>query len=149
MAKKSTAARSSGAARRPQTTAKSASRQATLVRTPGVGTMTPATTGSPEMPNTQKPLATSAPRATAAPARATAKPTATPSAAKPAARGPATGAGRTQANRVARAQATQRARAANLIRAENYAYVLNDLRLTGILAATMFLVIIILHFVLG
>jgi hypothetical protein len=61
----------------------------------------------------------------------------------------ATGAARTQASRVARAQATQRARTANLISAENYAYVLNDLRLTGMLAAAMFLVIIILHFVLG
>jgi len=152
MAKKSTAARSSGAARRPQTTAKSASRQATLVRTPGAGAPTPATAGSPEIPNAQKPLATSTPRATAAPAspaRATVKPTVTPTAARPAARGPATGAGRIQANRVARAQATQRARAAHQISAENYAYVLNDLRLTGILAAAMFLVIIILHFVLG
>ncbi|SRR5260221_9591123 len=148
MAKKSTAARNSGAARRPQTTAKSASRQATLVRTPGAGAVSPATTGSPEMPTAQKPLATSTPRASAAPARATAKPTATP-ATKPATRAPATGAGRMQTNRLARAQATQRARAAHLISAENYAYVLNDLRLTGILAAAMFLVIIILHFVLG
>jgi hypothetical protein len=154
MAKKSTAARSSGAARRPQTTAKSAPRQATLVRAPGAGAPTPATAGSPERPSAQKPLATSIPRATAAPAspaKATAKPTATPTAARPAARGPgpATGAVRMQANRVARAQATQRARAAHQISAENYAYVLNDLRLTGILAAAMFLVIIILHFVLG
>jgi hypothetical protein len=50
---------------------------------------------------------------------------------------------------MARAQATQRVRRANLISAENYAYVLHDLRLTGILAAVMFAVLIVLHFILG
>lgn len=55
----------------------------------------------------------------------------------------------TQASRVARARATQRARAANIITPEHYAYVLKDLRLIAALAGTMFLVIIILHFVLG
>jgi len=50
---------------------------------------------------------------------------------------------------MARARETQRARAANLIVPENYKYVVHDLRLTGILAALMFAVIIVLHFVLG
>jgi hypothetical protein len=54
-----------------------------------------------------------------------------------------------QANRIARAQATKSARAAHLISAENYAYVINDLKLTGVLAGAMFLVIIVLHFILG
>jgi hypothetical protein len=54
-----------------------------------------------------------------------------------------------QATRVARARATQRARAANVITPQHYAYVLKDLRLIAGLAGSMFLVIIILHFVLG
>jgi hypothetical protein len=56
---------------------------------------------------------------------------------------------RAEAAKVARAREMQRARAANLITPEHYAYVKNDLRLTAILAAVMFSVIIILHFVLG
>jgi hypothetical protein len=39
-------------------------------------------------------------------------------------------------------------RPANLITAEHYAYVRNDLRIIAALAGAMFLVIIILHFVL-
>jgi hypothetical protein len=43
----------------------------------------------------------------------------------------------------------RRIRVANMVTAEHYRYVLHDLRLTGILAAVMFAVIIVLHFVLG
>jgi hypothetical protein len=53
-----------------------------------------------------------------------------------------------QAARVARARATQRARAANLISPTNYSYVPNDLKLIAGLAVAMFAVIIILHFAL-
>jgi ribosome-associated protein len=153
MAKKSTAARGSGAARRPQTTAKNPSRQATLVRAPGAGGIAPTARGATPTTETRKPLATSAPQSTAAPAKSAAKPAATAATpatvTRPAPRPAAASSARAQATRVARAQATQRARTAHLISAENYAYVLNDLRLTGILAAAMFLVIIVLHFVIG
>jgi hypothetical protein len=54
-----------------------------------------------------------------------------------------------QASRAARAQAVQRARTVHLISAENYSYVINDLKLTGILAAAMFFVILVLHFIIG
>ena len=50
---------------------------------------------------------------------------------------------------MARARATQRARAANLIVPENFKYVVHDLRLTGALAILMFAVIVVLHFVLS
>ena len=52
------------------------------------------------------------------------------------------------ATRVARAQATKSARAAHLISASNYGYVLHDLRLTGILAAIMLVGMIVLKIVL-
>jgi hypothetical protein len=51
-------------------------------------------------------------------------------------------------SRVARAQATQRGRAASRVSPEQYSYVKNDLRLIAILAGAMFLFMIILHFVL-
>jgi hypothetical protein len=56
---------------------------------------------------------------------------------------------RAQAAKLARAREMQRSRAANLITPEHYDYVIKDLRLIGILAASMFAVIIVLHFVLG
>ena len=40
-------------------------------------------------------------------------------------------------------------RAANVVTPEHYRYVIRDLRMTGILAAAMFAVIVVLHFVLG
>jgi hypothetical protein len=43
----------------------------------------------------------------------------------------------------------RRIREANMVTPEHYRYVIQDLRLTGILAAVMFGVIIVLHFVLG
>lgn len=149
MAKKSSAARSSGAGRRPQTTAKNTSRQATLVRAPSATSGPAAGTAETNATQPRQPSVTSAARiATSTPSAA---PKVVASAAKPAPRqtaAPATTA-RAQANRAARAHAVQRARAANLISAENYAYVINDLKLTAVLAGSMFLLIIILHFVLG
>lgn len=163
MAKKSTAARSSGAGRRPQTTtknasAKNASRQAMLVRTPemvaaGTASATPAEatttqtrqTGAANASRPATASTTSAPRV-ATPKAATPASPAPKVAARPTA---ATATRSTHANRAARAQAVQRARAVNLISAEHYAYVVNDLKLTAVLAAAMFLVIIVLHFVLG
>jgi hypothetical protein len=58
-------------------------------------------------------------------------------------------ASREQERRVARAKEMRRIREANMVTAEHYRYVLHDLRLTGILAALMFTVIIVLHFVLS
>ncbi|HKW23439.1 MAG TPA: hypothetical protein VJO13_18805, partial [Ktedonobacterales bacterium] len=60
-----------------------------------------------------------------------------------------THASREQERRVARAKEMRRIREANMVTAEHYRYVLLDLRLTGILAALMFTVIIVLHFVLS
>ena len=88
----------------------------------------------------------------------TPKPTKASPAAKPAAKAAAAPAPaqaqtkpqgpKAQAARVARARATQRARAANLINPKNYSYVRNDLKLIAGLAIAMFAVIIILHFTL-
>jgi hypothetical protein len=50
--------------------------------------------------------------------------------------------------RVSRAQATQRARAVNHVSPEQYAYVKNDLKWIATLAASMFVIIIFLHFLL-
>jgi hypothetical protein len=73
-------------------------------------------------------------------------PTARPASPKPesSARTPS----KTQAARVARAQTSQRVRTVNRVSPEQYGYVKNDLRLIGILAASMFAVIIVLSFVL-
>lgn len=157
MAKKSTAARHNNAARRPQTTAKTAG--VTLVRTPketgpekaGAGTAverSPETQAASAGTQEKKPQTASsaiAPRSRAPEApKAAAKPAPKPESAqsKPQPN-------RVQAARVARARATQRARIANMITPEHYSYVLNDLRLIASLAAAMFVVIIVLHFVLG
>lgn len=159
MAKKSTAARNSGAARRPQTTAKNPVRQVTLVRTPDMvaagasGTTSKeasATTGTwpaakPAIGSTTGSAASAA--RVAAPTK-TATPTQRP-AARPAATATAPAPRAAQASRAARAQAVQRARAAHLISAESYSYVIDDLKLTGILAGSMFFVILVLHFILG
>jgi hypothetical protein len=162
MAKKS-AARNSGAARRPQTTVKHPVRQVTLVRTPemvaagaaGAASATPATENVTPSGSAS---ATTGARIAAKPATGSAARVATPTKAatpapKPAARpsAPATSPAPrgAQASRAARAQAVQRARTVHLISAENYSYVINDLKLTGILAAAMFFVILVLHFIIG
>ena len=158
MAKKSTAARQNNAARRSQTSAKATG--ATLVRQPqepvsasaGASTAVKslaeprATSAAPvEKPRAAvsatpvRPRALEAPKV-AAPKAAAPKPEPAPS--KPRA-------GNAQAARLARARATQRARAANMITPEHYSYVLTDLKLIASLAVAMFVIIIVLHFVLG
>lgn len=161
MAKKSTATRQANAARRSQTTAKSG---ATLVRTqlretgeaqeaPEAKEATSSTTAKQPKPASNTAAAASAAKPRVAPAVERPRVLEAPKTAKPApkpeaapTRQPNT---RTQASRVARARATQRARTANIITPEHYAYVLKDLRLIAALAIAMFTVIIILHFVLG
>ena len=147
MAKKP-ASRHRSAARRPQTTNK----QATLVRAPDASASGVATTEA----ETQTAVATmteTAPKAASATTSATAtKPAAKPQTqTKPVATKPAPIAksttARADASRLARAQATKSARNAHLISASNYAYVLNDLRLTGILAAIMLGALIVLKLI--
>ena len=141
MAKKSTAARQANAARRPQTTAKSAA--VTLVRTPKTTDEAPQPVAKAAAPTPARAVAPSA----------RPKPLEAPKGAKPApprventpAKQPTA---KAQAARVARARAAQRARAANLISPTHYSYVLNDLKLIVTLAVLMFTVIIILHFAL-
>jgi hypothetical protein len=131
MAKKS-ASRRHSAARRPQ----GASKQPTLVRTPEASASSVATaeaetavaTMTETAPTAAKPAAKPQAQTKAVATRPTPKSTAT----------------RAEASRVARAQATKSARAAHLISASNYGYVLHDLRLTGILAAIMLIGMIVL-----
>ena len=160
MPKKSTAAHKAQAARRSQAAARS--QNVALVRAPGAtGVETATTSAAPATPVTSAPKpsasAASTPRASSsAPKSAGRTATATRPAttnAKPGAK-PATPpqgayASREQERRVARAKEMRRIREANMVTAEHYRYVLHDLRLTGILAAAMFTVIIVLHFVLG
>ncbi|HET9111279.1 MAG TPA: hypothetical protein VFN78_10680 [Ktedonobacterales bacterium] len=176
MAKKSTSGHSrpmpahgKGSARKPQQAPERAS-SATLVRSTeapspsaaNVVAETPAATPQPEPKPAPAPKPTV--RKTAVAERAVAeravaaKPASVPQAAAkasapaatspaPAARPPAVST-REQNVRLARARATQRARQANLISAENYAYVLGDLKLVVGLAVTAFVVLIALTFVL-
>ena len=141
MAKKS-ASRRHSAARRPQ----GVSKQPTLVRTPETSTSGVATAE----------VETQAAVATMSEAAPTAATSSSATAAKPAAKSqaqskavatratPKSTATRADASRVARAQATKSARAAHLISASNYGYVIHDLRLTGILAAIMLIAMIVL-----
>ena len=133
MAKKS-ASRRHSAARHPQ----GASKQPTLVRTPEASVSGVATAEA----ETQTAVATMTETAPTA-AKPAAKPQAQTKAVatKPA---PKSTAARADASRVARAQATKSARAAHLISASNYGYVIHDLRLTGILAAIMLIGMIVL-----
>lgn len=158
MPKKSPAARKAQAVRRSQTATRS--QNVALVRVPGNETAaaasatpddTGATAATPSVPastsRAKTPAPTSAARATTStatrPAATSAKPAAKPTAPQGAY------ATREQERRVARAKEMRRIRESNMVTAEHYRYVISDLRLTGILAAGMFAVIIVLHFVLG
>lgn len=147
MAKKSTATRQANAARRSQSMSRAP--EVTLVRQPKTAT------GQ----SGEAPAAKAAPTASASSAKqvviggtrqrvpaVTKTPTARPVSPKPenAARTP----GKTQTSRVARAQTSQRVRNVSRVSPEQYGYVKKDLRFIGILAASMFLVIIALSFVL-
>lgn len=168
MPKKSTAAHKAQAARRSQAAARS--QNVALVRapsvtgvetapatpdtaiTPGASAVTPtAPKPSPSVVSAPR-TSSSAPKSSARTATATRPaPTNAKPGAKPAATSQSQGtyASRDQERRVARAREMRRIREANMVTAEHYRYVLHDLRLTGILAALMFAVIIVLHFVLG
>jgi hypothetical protein len=158
MPKKSTAAHKAQAARRSQAAARS--QNVALVRTSGA-TGVETASSTPDTPVTSAPKpsapAASTPRASSsAPKSAGRTATATRPAttnvkpgAKQAAPSQGAYASREQERRVARAKEMRRIREANMVTAEHYRYVLHDLRLTGILAAAMFTVIIVLHFVLG
>ncbi len=148
MAKKSTATRQTNAARRSQTTSKAP--EVTLVRQPRSGSEDVSITKT--APSDSATVARPPKTGTAPAVTSKRLPEATrPGAVSAAAKTPenvSRPASRNQVSRVARAQASQRARLASQISPRQYAYVRDDLRLIGILAASMFLFIIILHFVL-
>jgi hypothetical protein len=141
MAKKSTATRQTPAARRSQTTAKTADvmlvrgANATRPSTPAPANAKPAAPARPAGASQQeRPRALEVPRAVrpTTPRKEPTAPTTT----------------KAQASRVARARVTQRARTANLITPEHYSYVIGDLKLIASLVISMFLVIIVLAIIL-
>lgn len=155
----------SGATSKTQAAARQSS-TATLVRAPRPGateldatkpTSGVATTPSPSTASIVRdtPAApvktaakTTAPVKTAASSAPTAKAVApSPKAPAPAAK-PVPATGKRQDMRIARARATQRARQAGLISAENYSYVLGDLKLVAWLAGGAFAILIALTFIL-
>ena len=152
MAKKSTAARQTNAARRSQTASKAP--EVMLVRQPRPGSED--VTAAKEAPSGSVPVAKpvkSAVVPSAAPKRApeVTRPSAAPVAARPQSKpteSVSRSTARAQINRAARNQSAQRARLSSQLSPQHYAYVKNDLRLIGILAGSMFLVIILLHFLL-
>lgn len=98
-----------------------------------------------------KPAAASVVRDTPAAPKPAPKPAPRPAAASAPAKAPAAApatSGKRQDTRLARAKATQRARQAGMISAENYGYVLQDLKLVGILAACAVVALIVLTFTL-
>lgn len=106
---------------------------------------TPAATTKPVAQPTTRAKATAAPAAKSPTAKSPAPAAKAPApATKPA---PAT-TGKRQDTRMARAKATQRARQAGRISAENYAYVVGDLKLVAWLAGGAFAILIALAFVL-
>lgn len=141
MAKKSTATRQANAARRSQTTDKRSA--VALVRTPKETNETPGASQSSSTTPTRSAITSNAERP-----RSPAVSKATRPAPRPEPAVARQDNARSQATRVARARATQRARTANLINPEHYGYVINDLKLIAALAVTMFAIIIVLHFVL-
>jgi len=141
MAKKSTATRQTPAARRSQTTAKTADvmlvrgANATRPTAPAPTNAKPAAPArSSGVSQQERPRALEVPRAV--------RPTAPR---KEPAPQPAP---KAQASRVARARVTQRARTANLITPEHYSYVIGDLKLIAGLVVSMFAVIIVLAIIL-
>lgn len=158
MPKKSTAAHKAQAARRSQAAARS--QNVALVRATGA-TGVETASAAPDTSVTSAPkssasaastprMSPSAPKSAARTATATRPATTNAKPGAKAATPPQSAhASREQERRVARAKEMRRIREANMVTAEHYRYVLHDLRLTGILAALMFTVIIVLHFVLS
>lgn len=163
MAKKSTAARKTQAARRAQTAQRT--QNVALVRAPDEGTSATTldtaatTTEKPATPTATRPSlptttasAAQSPRSSATAGRATATASRPATSSRPASKPaptPQRNAPRDQERRIARAKEMRRIRAENVVTPEHYRYVIQDLRMTGVLAALMFAVIIVLHFVLG
>jgi hypothetical protein len=159
MAKKSTAARQASAARRSQTASRAP--EVTLVRQQpktAAGVDTSPTTNEKATASTSTP---SSPVTTSRPAAKTVVgPAARPripevarnsTIAKPSGIRPENVVrqqSRPQAARAPRAQANQRARNVSHISPEQYGYVKKDLKLIATLAASMFAIIIVLHFLL-
>lgn len=159
MSKKSTAARQSQGNRRPPAAAKQASVALVRAPRPEQGALAEAqpemhasTTAEQDRPmHAARPGASPKPAVVAPAAKPRAPQVASKAAARPAApksEPAAASMTREQATRIARARATQRARSANAISPEHYAYVLGDLKLIAGIAVAMFAIIIILHFVL-
>jgi hypothetical protein len=124
--------------RQPRVTAEVASAPKTAAPAPSSSTSPGKPAKSAVVPATARPRV---PEVTKAPGGNKSAPSRTgENAARPA--------GKSQVNRVARAQASQRVRTAGQVSPEQYSYVKYDLRLIGILAAAMFLFMIILHFLL-
>jgi len=146
----------SGAPSKTQATSARQMSSATLVRTTKQDAVTPASDAeTPSSPSAASIVrdTPATPRKSGANATTPAKAaTATTPAAKapaPAAKpAPAPTAVKRQDTRVARARATQRARQAGLISAENYSYVLGDLKLVAALAIGAFAILIALTFIL-
>lgn len=146
MSKKSTATRQANAARRPQTASKAPA--VALVRTPraitGVGGSATATAAKPQPKTATNSFVVAAPERP--------RPVEVARSTRPAPKREPVAAApqvdRTNAARVARARATQRARAATHITPDHYAYVINDLKVIAALAIAMFVIIIALHFIL-
>lgn len=164
MPKKSTAARQAHAARRSQTAAKS--QNVALVRSPsgeasadtpsteiGASSVAALPSGSTSAASAPQPASSTSRgatrTATASRPVTSARPAATKPAAKPSTAPQGSHAVREQEKRVARAREMRRVRQANVVTPEHFRYVIHDLRLTGILAAAMFTIIVVLHFVLG
>lgn len=99
-------------------------------------------------PTTATKAPVAAKSATSTPAAAQPDAAAKPAPSKPTAPRPAASSTRDQNAQLARVRATQRARTARTISAENYAYVLGDLKLVVGLAVTAFVALIALTFVL-
>lgn len=169
MAKKSATARHGSAPRRPTTSGSGAAKRpttdqsrVTLVRSSSAGTTTiaddrptakPAATAP--KPAASKPAVTSMPKPASGggvvgpAANAPAKP-ATSAPARPAVQAATAAAARPAAARGPQrpTRPVSRARANALVTPEHYAYVRNDLIRTAVLAASMFLIIVIAYFVL-
>lgn len=156
MAKKSTSgqhrpmpAHGKGAARKPQAPERSST--ATLVRSQAAVSPSASNVVAESAPAAPQPQPAPAPkqaeRKTAVAERPAPQKPAPASASSAAARQAAVST-REQNIRMARARATQRARQANVISAENYSYVLSDLKLVVGLAVSAFIVLIALTFIL-
>jgi hypothetical protein len=150
MAKKSTATRQANAARRSQSMSRAP--EVTLVRQPKTATgETPVAKAAPAAPTSSAKPVKSTPVVVGGTTRqhipaVTKTPTARPVSPRP--ESPSRAPSKTQSTRVARAQTSQRVRTVSRVSPEQYGYVKHDLRFIGILAASMFAVIIILSFVL-